>query len=231
MTLLTKSNAKLEKSIDYGWRSFGLHLAPYKLSGKNLCSHASKGCIESCLNTSGHGNSHRVQVSRIQKTKFFLERRDEFLARLFREITAKINTAAKTKQKVSFRLNLTSDVSWESVKYLGKSFMEHFPDVQFMDYTKDDERMLRFIQGKLPKNYHLTFSRAEDNQTACKIISGCGGNLAVVFRGKLPKKYLGKQVINGDRHDLRFLDKKNVIVGLVAKGRGKKDETGFVLEP
>ena len=75
MTLLTKSNAKLEKSLGYGWRSFGLHLAPHKLSGKNLCSHASLGCIESCLNKSGHGFSDRVQQARIKKTQFFLNHR------------------------------------------------------------------------------------------------------------------------------------------------------------
>ncbi len=216
MTLLTKSNTKLLKSLEFGWRSFGLHLAPYKLSGKNLCSHASVGCAIACLNTSGHGYSQRVQDARIKKTKWFLSNRVEFLNNLYKEITAKVKTAKKTGEKVSFRLNLTSDVAWEAVKYLGKNFME---------------RMLRFIQGNFPSNYHLTFSRSEENQTACDIISGCGGNVAVVFQGKLPKTYKGKKVINGDLNDLRFLDKKNVIVGLVSKGLGKKDKTGFVINP
>ena len=38
-------------------------------------------------------------------------------------------------------------------------------------------------------------------------------------------------MINGDTTDLRFQDEQGVIVGLVAKGLGKKDETGFVVEP
>jgi hypothetical protein len=37
-------------------------------------------------------------------------------------------------------------------------------------------------------------------------------------------------VINGDETDLRFLDGKQKVVGLVEKGRAKKDESGFVVE-
>ena len=52
--------------------------------------------------------------------------------------------------------------------------------------------------------------------------------MAVVFN-KLPETYKGKRVIDGDKTDLRFLDSKNVIVGLVPKGKGKKDTTGFIV--
>jgi hypothetical protein len=38
-------------------------------------------------------------------------------------------------------------------------------------------------------------------------------------------------VFNGDDSDLRFLDPKGVIVGLYAKGKAKKDTTGFVKYP
>ena len=64
-----------------------------------------------------------------------------------------------------------------------------------------------------------------------------GGNVSAVFRNKkLPKKYgwfYGDsyetyKVFNGDKSDLRFNDPKNVIVGLYAKGRALKDNTGFV---
>jgi hypothetical protein len=56
-----------------------------------------------------------------------------------------------------------------------------------------------------------------------------GGNVAVVF-DKLPSTWKGYPVINGDESDLRFLDPKNVIVGLKAKGKGKKDASGFVIK-
>lgn len=231
MRLLTRNNPKLEKNTKYGFLSFGLHLAPYKLGGKNICPNASVGCIKSCLNSSGHGAYNRVQESRIKKTKMFNENREEFLRGLYKEINAKVNTAAKTGAKVSFRLNLTSDVAWESVKLDGKNFMEHFPTVQFYDYTKNLKRILNSLTGKFPKNYHLTFSRSESNEDACKIAMGCGANIAVVFSKKLPKTWMGKKVVSGMDHDLRFLDPKNTIVGLVALGKARKDTSGFVVTP
>ena len=57
-----------------------------------------------------------------------------------------------------------------------------------------------------------------------------GGNVAVVFRNQLPKTWKGFEVVNGDDTDLRFLDKRGVVVGLIEKGKAKKDESGFVLE-
>lgn len=230
MALLTRHNTKLLKSQKYGWKSFGLHLSPHKLSGKNLCPNASPGCISGCLHTAGQGVYQRVQDARLKKTVYFLVNRIDFLTNLKREINAKVNTAKRTGDKISVRLNLTSDVVWESLKIDGKNLMEHFPTVMFYDYTKDDDRMLRFLMRKLPKNYHLTFSRSEKNDTACDIVSGCGGNVAIVFDKKLPRTYKGKRVISGDDHDLRFLDKKNVIVGLLAKGKAKKDTSGFVIK-
>jgi hypothetical protein len=46
----------------------------------------------------------------------------------------------------------------------------------------------------------------------------------------LPQTYLGKQVVDGDATDLRFLDPRGVIVGLKAKGKGKQDTSGFVVK-
>jgi hypothetical protein len=44
----------------------------------------------------------------------------------------------------------------------------------------------------------------------------------------MPATYNGLPVFNGDDSDLRFLDPKGVIVGLYAKGRARKDTSGFV---
>ena len=156
--------------------------------------------------------------------------KEQFMLQLKKEINAKINTAKKTNQKISFRLNLTSDIAWEYIKVEGKNLMEHFPQVQFMDYTKNVKRMLNHISGKFPSNYHLTFSRSESNQNATDVIIGCGGNVAVVFDNKLPKTYKGKKVIDATISDLRFLDKKGTISGLIALGKAKKDTSGFVVK-
>ena len=39
-----------------------------------------------------------------------------------------------------------------------------------------------------------------------------------------------RKVIDGDKHDLRFKDPNGVIVGLVAKGLGKKVETNSFIK-
>jgi hypothetical protein len=90
--------------------------------------------------------------------------------------------------------------------------------------------MLAFLDGKLPSNYSLTFSRSETNETQCLEVLKRGGNVAVVFRSKvLPTHWNGFPVINGDENDLRFLDPKGVVVGLTAKGKAKSDTSGFVV--
>ena len=73
------------------------------------------------------------------------------------------------------------------------------------------------------KNYHLTFSRAESNAADIPKAVAQGMNVAVVY-DKIPEG-----VFSADETDLRFLDPKVGIIGLKAKGRAKKDSSGFVI--
>lgn len=232
MKLLNSGNAKTRKGEKLGFKTYGLHLAPAGLSGYNVCVAASAGCRAACLNTAGRGAMSSVQKARIAKTKWLFTDREAFLVQLHKEITAAIKSCARQGLTPVFRLNLTSDIPWEATAfhYMGKSIFAHFPDVQFYDYTKIKSRIWASIQGKLPKNYHLTFSRSECNDGEVYRVLQGGGNVAVVFRGSLPEKWSGYKVVNGDETDLRFRDGSNVIVGLVEKGKAKKDESGFVVE-
>jgi len=224
--LLNSGNHKTSKGEKYGWITYGLHLAPFNLSGKNVCSSASAGCAAACLNTAGRGSMHTVQDARVKKTQRFFEDRFEFLSQLFKEIKSSVKSAAKKQINSCFRLNLTSDLPWENM------VVKHFPDSQFYDYTKHLKRFVAYLEGKLPDNYHLTYSRDETTpDTLVKSLCASGGNVAVVFRGSLPKTWLGIEVIDGDDSDLRFKDGNGKIVGLLEKGLAKKDETGFVVEP
>jgi len=226
MKLLNGGNYKTSKGESFGWKTYGLHLSPFNISGNNVCPNASTGCAAACLNTAGRGIMRNVQEARIRKTQFFFDDREGFLQQLFKEIKSSIKSATRKQLNSCFRLNLTSDIAWE--RYIIPAFKDH----QFYDYTKSKTRMRRFLQGKLPENYHLTFSRSEDTKDSeVKEFCSAGGNVAVVFRGHLPSEWKGIKVIDGDVSDLRFQDEQGVIVGLVAKGLGKKDETGFVVEP
>jgi len=233
--LLTESNQKIRKGEKLGFFTVGLHLAPAKLAGLdiNTCLWASKGCELSCLNTSGHGAFSTVQESRIRKTRFFWFARFQFLKQLVSEIEAAQRKAARKGLTLAVRLNLTSDVMWETVEdEFGKTIFDHFPGIQFYDYTKIASRI-----GNTPSNYHLTFSMADGNYLDCKRAVAEGLNVAVVFGIKkgtaMPKKFFNHNlsVFNGDDSDLRFLDPKGCVVGLYAKGKAKKDTSGFVKYP
>ena len=222
-TLLSSSNAKLEKGNAYGWQTLGLSLAPYNLSGANLCPHASAGCAAACLYTSGHGRFDAVKNARLERTRRFLTDRAAFLEQLKIEIRKGERSAKRKGLRLAVRLNVMSDLPWYNLIDMGE-----FQAVQFYDYTPNPKRMLEWAKGELPSNYHLTFSRKEDNGEAVNLALSHGVNVAAVF-DKLPDEYAGKRVIDGDLSDLRFLDPRGVIVGLKAKGDGKKDSSGFVI--
>ena len=218
------ANTKLAKGISKGYLSFPLHLAPATLSGFETCPKRTPGCTAACLNTSGMGAFSTTQQSRINKTKFFFEDREGFLKQLVKEIRSAIKSATKKGMIPCFRLNTTSDISWEKYSIEdGKNIFEMFPDIMFYDYTKVLGRKVSGI-----KNYHLTFSAAENNQGDVLKAIESGMNVAVVFE-TLPETYLGRKVVSGDETDLRFLDPSRVIVGLTAKGKAKKDTSGFVV--
>jgi hypothetical protein len=231
MSLLNSGNSKTRKGEKKGFTTYGLHLAPANLSGFNVCKDASIGCGNACLNTAGRGAMNSVQKARIKKTLFFFKDKQKFLAELWAEVAKSIKSASRKGMTPCFRLNLTSDLPWEKIKFNGQNVFEAFPLVTFYDYTKSVERMTAFVNGEMPSNYHLTFSRSETNGAIALAILRSGGNVAMVFRKWIPSTYFGHDVIDGDETDLRFLDGSGKIIGLKEKGLAKKDETGFVLEP
>ena len=220
------TNAKTVKGQKRGFMTGILYLAPGKLSGLvNVCPHASAACDALCLYYAGRGAFNSVQKARTAKTIFYVKDRESFLATLKDNVTSVIRKATAKRMVPVIRLNGTSDIGWE--RY---TVIQAFKKTRFYDYTKSFQRMTAFLEGKLPSNYSLTFSRSETNEAQCLEVLNRGGNVAVVFRGKvLPTHWNGFPVINGDENDLRFLDPKGVVVGLTAKGKAKTDTSGFVV--
>ena len=231
--LLSTANPKIQKGTKLGYLSFILHLAPADLSGHNTCPKATAGCKSACLNTAGRGgmfkkgeNTNMIQKARIRKTKYFYEDRAGFMLDLAYDIQKGIKMAEKLGLKPVFRLNGTSDLSWEKYEvpvFCTRNIFELYPNVQFYDYTKVLGRKVSDIP-----NYFLIFSQADGNEADVSRAMEKGMNVAAVF-DEVPETYMGKPVINADETDLRFLDPKGVIAGLKAKGRAKKDYSGFVI--
>ncbi len=222
------TNYKTIKSEKVGVLTGIIYMAPYNLSGKNVCPGASAGCAAACLNTAGRGAMGVVQKARLKKTNRFWDDRKQFLNDLVNEITALEKRAAAKGLKAAVRLNGTSDLPYERYKVPGtdKNIMQLFPEVQFYDYTKLENRI---VGQTLPANYHLTFSRAEDNDHKLDDVLKYT-SAAVVFSGDLPETWRGYPVIDGDEHDARFTDAgPGVIIGLTAKGKARHDASGFVV--
>jgi len=218
--LLSTANPKIQKGTKMGYLSFILHLAPSTLSGKNTCPKATPGCIAACLNTAGRGgmfkkgeNTNMIQKARIRKTVMYFEQRDEFLATLEADIRKAIRFAERKGLIPVFRLNGTSDLSVEKW-----GIIEKFPTTQFYDYTK----VLCRKVSHLP-NYHLTFSKADGNDSDVAEALLQGMSVVAVYDA------IPAGVPSADETDLRFLDPKGIMLGLKAKGRAKKDYSGFVI--
>ncbi len=219
------NNAKTVKGQKYGYLTAILYLAPSNQSGFNVCPQASKGCKRACLYTAGNGSYPSVKLGRINKTLWYMQERESFLNQLRKEINLFIKKAKFKGLIPCIRLNGTSDISWENT-----GLIEEYKSIQWYDYTKVYNRALKFVSGKLPKNYHLTYSLNEDNKKQALDILKRGGNISAVFRKTLPTQFKGFKVVNADINDLRFLDPSNSIAGLIAKGKAKNDYSGFVLD-
>jgi hypothetical protein len=221
-----KTNTKTAKNEI---KTFILYLAPHTKNSKgfNICSHASTGCIIACLDTAGMGIFSNVQKARIEKSNYFVEYRKEFLNHLAKEINTKVKTARRKGEKIAFRLNGTSDLDFVYLlnKHANFDILETKDVAIYYDYTPNIHRAIRYKEHPL---YTVTFSRKEDNQKETQTALDNNINTAVVFN-KLPKTWNGKKVIDGDKSDLQMLNYSNVVLGLIAKGKAKKDTSNFVV--
>jgi len=221
------TNAKTKKN---SIKTFIMYLRPFTLNSKgiNICSHASVNCAAVCLETAGHGAFASVQNARAKRTEFYINNRREFLMQLSYEIMKKYTTAKKRGEKIAFRLNGTSDLDFVHLlnKYTGLDISQLSDWATFYDYSKNLHRVIRY---KDHKNYTVTFSRSESNHAETDQAIKLGINVAAVFSGDLPQRYKGAKVVDGDSSDLVMLYNKGIVLGLKAKGKARKDTSGFVI--
>lgn len=229
MRLLTLGNPKTAKGAKYGYHTGILHLHP----DADNCQWWTDACRRLCLNTAGRAGiikagetTNMILEARKRRTRDMRRDPVRFQRDLFADLGLLRKQATRLRLKPAVRLNGTSDRDW--IRYANAH-----PGLQFYDYTKSRDRMWSWLRRELPSNYHLTFSRSESNWTDCKKILDSGGNVAVVT---MTGDYLNGPVygshlrVDGDQHDLTFLHPAGSILVLRAKGRARKDTSGFVLD-
>jgi hypothetical protein len=230
------TNAKTIKGEQYGIKTAILYLMPAEQGGTQLCPMAkTAGCEKACLFTAGRGAMNSVMLSRLRKTLYFNQYRDQFMLQLQNELIRERAKAKRKGYKLIVRLNGTSDIRWENepIGHAYANIMQALPDIQFYDYTKIANRK------NVPANYDLTFSYSgvEAYQPFVAKAVANGDRIAVVFRDRAivnamlanGDTFLGLPVVDGDDSDVRHLDPKGAVVALYAKGKARRDQSGFVV--
>lgn len=226
--ILGESSTKTIKGQKIGYLTGIVYLVP----DVKLCPHAKlAGCFDGCLNSAGRGAFDSVQNARKAKTQFFYDNRQAFLLSLAADVWSFKNKAAKLGLTPLIRPNGTSDIPYENLTVIDKqNIFQLFPDVQFYDYTKHPSRNL---DGKTCGNYDLTYSFSAITPKPISIkglTNPHNSRTAVVFQKQveIPSTFRTWPVIDGDDTDVRHIEPKSVVVALYAKGRAKRDSSGFV---
>lgn len=224
LELLSPFNEKTPKGEAEGFLTALMYLAPHTLAGgKTVCPHSTAACRAGCLYTAGRGLTPRVQNARLRRTRWFLEDRDGFMDQLVGELVVMERMAKAHGLKLAIRLNGTSDILWERevLNEAGSTVFDLFPEATFYDYTRTPA-----AHRKVPANWKLTFSLADDPLSAALEHLRAGRSVAAVAPDA-EKEWVGGwielgdqvvTVIDGDEHDLRFLDPAPALVLLKPKG-------------
>ena len=219
-------NTKVNKSMKSKLGTDLIRIASLSMMPDLILCPASEiaGCDKVCLQTTGRGRFSNVKASRQAKTDWWHSDREGFLTQLKREMHNFIRTCKKQGVRPVFRLNTISDIAWETYLDLDGEF----GDAYFYDYTKRAKRL-----GNTPQNYDLMFSFSSKLAYANQVLSALKTDvpIAVVFKGRIPDTFLGRPCINGDASDIVNVQAGRVVIGLLAKGDAKHDDSGFAVDP
>lgn len=228
--LLSPFNEKTPLGEGAGFLTAIMYLAPHTVAGgRSVCPHSTEACREGCLYTAGRGKTPRVANARIRRTRLFLDQRPVFFRRLITELEDMQRVADEHDLKLAIRLNGTSDILWERFSIYGIDDQPNPLNVfhalhraTFYDYTRTPAE-----HRKVPENWRLTFSLADRPLAEAAAHFAAGRNVAAVAP-MVYKAHVGQtisvagvtvQIVDGDEHDLRFLDPAPALILLKPKGR------------
>lgn len=246
---LLGSSTKIEASnaADTSYISYIQYLSPDTeytqatgIVAPSLCPFATPACSAVCLGkTSGRMRFTANKRARINRTALYHSGLEDYFTVLVDEVLRVKDKAQRDGLKLALRLNGTSDILWErlTVDIFGFRFgniFDCFPDIVFYDYTKVPVK--HRLDAVDTDSYKLTYSYSErsDSIERAREYSDNGAGVAIVYTGN-PLQALDsigldrENVVNGDEHDMRFLDPPNAKVLLKAKGAAVRDRSGFVV--
>lgn len=227
--LLTLESAKADKGLAYGIATAVLYMTPDRAPGDtaNLCPWSSRGCRAGCLHTAGRGVQRAVAAARATRRRWFLWDPDGFMRQLLVEVGAHVRRCERRGLVAALRLNGTSDVDWSQFPAPGS-------DRPFLAVIRETwPALICYEYSKQPGRPGSVLSVHEHNHRAALRAVEAGQSIAVVFDTRrsaaLPELWNGRPVVDGDRHDAVWLHAPGSVIGLRAKGRARRDTTGFVV--
>ena len=217
-------NTKVKKSM-----TEAVHIASLSMYPTDEICPARKaaGCDKICLKDTGLATVYStVNEARLRKTEWYLSDPDSFVEQMRRELHNFTKWCAKHSKQGVVRANTISDIRWEK-----HGLPQEFTELMWYDYTKLADR----FHKPMPNNYKLMFSYSGAPKYKAQVRSFLSSNsdapMSVVFRtGDFPKRFLDRDVIDGDASDWTNVSARNKVVALKAKGKAKHDTSGFVVD-
>ncbi len=147
-----------------------------------------------------------INRARNNRKKLFYQDRELFMQCLLDNIEKA--HAKYPDQTIAIRLNMFSDIQWELIEYKGKTiynWFEQYDNIVFYDYTKIVDRYYNLKKLGLLHKVHLTFSYSPNPNyyQELKKALETDMNIAFIYNGSRPDKFLGRTVYNGDLSDYR----------------------------
>lgn len=245
---LLGSSYKCDLGESQGYLTAVQYLSPAGEAGVERwtpCPFASPGCSAGCINNTGQMIYPTHVVARIKRTLRHFIFPEMTADALRNEVFAHHYRAQGQGRLPAARLNGTSDLmwwtdeGWDEVMRLG---------TQLYDYTKRPP--VGSLLTARQRGWHFTFSLNETERSlsysqewsshgvnTAMVVAGPVGSATRTVAKKIAARIVeqghlfGRPVINGDTHDLRFLDPAvGGWVVLACKGHvAKHDKTGFVV--
>ena len=238
-----KTSKQAPRTLDELIAAVAIH---YVKSGGAVCAFARMAnCEIPCLDTAGRGRTNSVQASRAKKRELMLARPAEYRAKLIDGARAFARWCAPRGLAPHIRANGPHDDPLGS-----RAMARAVPECTWYDYTKYFNVAAQYAQGRFANtpNFNLTLSYSGayspnyGYQYRDSVIRTArenpGLNIAVVFRDEstlahyAARPFLGREIIRGDSHDFRtrYFDGDGKCVALIAKGKAKRDQSGFVVD-
>ena len=203
---------------------------------KNLCPHSTRGCRATCLGYAGRLASPPVERAMLARYVLYVSAPAYFWVLVQDEIKQHGKRVNKHGKTLVVRINGTSDIDivMEPDVYGIDLWDTQYP-TEFQDYTK---RPISFSGRRHAKSRHYIVRSVTENDGQ-DVFDNHVGNLVVPVNlekdAPLPATFMGRPVVDGDKHDLRLLDDQQnnaVLVRVKKRNDGVRvvNDYGFIRE-